>query len=186
MSELIPGSMSEWLDQQGLAYPFVPELFRGRLRAVASFTWATEPVNPFDLYMFLISCESLLALRNDSYAISHAGHGVNSYAITVRIAVPGLRLATQEGWGGLYMDRDKARFDVAAMFQAVAHCLALAEARPDRQRYVIASSFRGGCSTGSSSDSGGFADPRAMPFSTWASVPELLARADDRADGRGD
>jgi hypothetical protein len=167
--------MEAWFEEAGLPTPPVPEQFRARIDEIAQQTWATGPVDPFLLYAFGVTRESLSALGTDSFAVSHAGHGANSYAISLLLAVPGLTVAVQEGWGGAYMEPDEARSDVAGMFDAVADCLAAVPKGPDqRQRCVAMSSFRDISYVGWLDDFE--PEPEFETPHAWASVPERLRR----------
>jgi hypothetical protein len=51
--------------------------------------------------------ESLPSLREptpDQIALSHAGHGINSYALNFRLVLGPLALLVQQSWGGVYGD----------------------------------------------------------------------------------
>ena len=45
----------------------------------------------------------------DYVAVSHAGHGVNSYSINYALVSGSLGLFLQTLWGGVYMDADRFR-----------------------------------------------------------------------------
>lgn len=66
----------------------------------------------------------------DYVAVSHAGHGVNSYAITYHLVYRELALFAQVGWGGIYMDVRKTTAAVAELFEGCGAMADLAEARP--------------------------------------------------------
>lgn len=72
-----------------------------------------------DMYFFWrYAVEAVAAPTKDYIAISHAGHGANSYSINYHLVYGPLALFTQAGWGGLYTDRDKAAASVAGQFRA--------------------------------------------------------------------
>lgn len=137
-------TLRAFADSAKLPTPPVPEQFADRLMQVEGSTWASENVDSDDLYMFRQTViPRLEELGTDSYAFSFGGHGMNSYAITLRIAVPGLTLALQTLWGGVYMD-ESATVDAASMIESARACLAAAaEVEGYRQCCVAASSFRG-------------------------------------------
>ncbi len=75
---------------------------------------------------------------DDQLAVCHAGHGVNSYAITYALAHRGLVLLTQVGWGGVYMDNSARAAELAEVFEA---CRALIARRvPDGRTLVCVES----------------------------------------------
>jgi hypothetical protein len=70
----------------------------------------------FDFYL----SEALTGASPDYIAVSHAGHGVNSYALNYQIVDGPLILFAQAPWGGVYNDRGKDELRVAALFERIA------------------------------------------------------------------
>lgn len=97
----------DWFVEQGLDLPSqVPAALVDRLRRFGPAWWATQkaPLS-LDDYMHDDVSRSLLAGDNpDQFALSHAGHGINSYALNLRLAVGEVALLVQAAWGGAYGD----------------------------------------------------------------------------------
>jgi hypothetical protein len=72
------------------------------------------------MYMFGEYIEEAIAGETADYvAISHAGHGINSYGLNYHLVYRQVALFTQDGWGGGYMNPVLSRVDVAATFSRV-------------------------------------------------------------------
>jgi len=103
-----------------------------------------------DMYMFDRYVDEALAGPVDDYlAISHAGHGVNSYGLNYHLVCGPLALFTQNSWGGVYTDPAESRAGVAATLRFAAELVAsaerhrLAERERSRAQLVVAfSDFR--------------------------------------------
>lgn len=82
----------------------------------APWVWSSEALDPIDMYMTRPYVEGLIAgTMPDHVAVSHSGHGVNSYALSFGIAWGQLGLLAQVAWGGAYDDAAQAarRWDEA-------------------------------------------------------------------------
>ena len=66
----------------------------------------------FDQYI----TEAMTDCPADYVAVSHAGHGANSYAINYNLVEGPLAVFTQIGWGGIYDDPEKSARDVNELF----------------------------------------------------------------------
>jgi hypothetical protein len=64
--------------------------------------------------------EALTGASPDYVAVSHAGHGSNSYAINYQLVDGPLVVCAQAPWGGVYEDRDETTRRIAALFERVA------------------------------------------------------------------
>jgi hypothetical protein len=107
------------LQSWGMPAPPAPVALRPALQICQPKCWATRPIYGMSMYRFQIrEAEQFLAGTAPDYlALSHAGHGVNSYAITYHLVYRGLGLFVQEGWGGIYADRQTDTASVADMFR---------------------------------------------------------------------
>lgn len=86
----------------GLAAPPVPGGFAKKLRLVEPWCFATRKISGFDMYVFDdLIVEGLTSDGIEYLAFSHAGHGVNSYAINYFLLSGRLVLFTQTAWGGV-------------------------------------------------------------------------------------
>jgi len=55
----------------------------------------------------------------DHVTIGHAGHGINSYALTWRMAIGPLVIMAQAGWGGAIADQSRSVGQQAEIFHRV-------------------------------------------------------------------
>lgn len=103
-------SMRATLAHYRLACPDPGESGSG-LRQRGRTWWATHAApTAFDDYRFHeVAAEYLLGPVPDHFSLSYDGHGVNSYALTVRFAVGELACIMQIGYGGAYGDQDLER-----------------------------------------------------------------------------
>lgn len=139
-----------------LPAPPIPEVCELGLQKVAKATWASEDsvrslsqVGLFgrnsgtrnigiNLYLFKPWLSDFIeSAPIGSFAFGMDGQGVNSYAVTLRLAVPGLKLALQAIWGGAYTGWNVARPDIEAMIATASQCLEWAEASRDSQPMAV-------------------------------------------------
>jgi hypothetical protein len=110
----------------GLTLPPIPGRFANELRTVEEWCFATREINPMAMYLFDDYIrEALLGTAPDYLAFCHAGHGINSYAITYHLVDGPLALFVQAPWGGGYSNTEKEAGALAAQFT---RCAALIEA----------------------------------------------------------
>jgi hypothetical protein len=135
----------------GLVAPPVPESLRPELRRLGPWNWSTREIDPFAMYMFGKYIEEAIAGRNADYiAVSHSGHGINSYGLNYHLVHGPVALFTQDGWGGGYMDPVLSRVDLATTFSRVYEFIgslpedAVTESPP--RVFLAWSSFRMVCS----------------------------------------
>jgi len=98
--------------------------------------------------MYFFERYPLEALTTDPepyFTVSHGGHGVNSYALSYHLAIPGLTLVTQYGWGGAYMDNEAAGRDISRTFDRAGEVVEaiLARTETNTRLVVIESDIRG-------------------------------------------
>ena len=136
----------------GLSPPPVPLALQPAFRQRDDWFFASREMDPFAMYMFGEYVDEAVAASPENYvAISHAGHGINSYAITYHLVYGRLALFAQTIWGGVYLDRDDSNAAVSAQLGRCATLIATYEscAAADmlptaRSRLVVVeSSFRG-------------------------------------------
>lgn len=98
-----PEGLTRLLDEHGLGLPTgLPRRLWAAVIEQEEWQWATQPL-PRGMSDYLL--DSLDYLRGpvpDQLAISHAGHGVNSYSLNARLACGPLAALVQVGWGGVY------------------------------------------------------------------------------------
>lgn len=93
------------LQHAGLAVPQVARRFAEHGRLTAFDTWhvASKPFpDAFADYTFDGPLPTLLGPVADQIAISHAGHGINSYGLNLRLALGPVAMQLQVAWGGAY------------------------------------------------------------------------------------
>jgi hypothetical protein len=84
--------------------PPIPDDFARELRKTVEWCFSTRAIDPGALYMFdEYLAEALRGAAPDYVAFCHAGHGVNSYAITYHLVDGPLVLLVQSPYGGAYM-----------------------------------------------------------------------------------
>ncbi|WP_433202898.1 hypothetical protein ACQP00_33175 [Dactylosporangium sp. CS-047395] len=93
-----------------LPLPPIPKPMRAQLRAVREWCWATRDIDAFAMYLFEgdFPADVLAGRVPDYVAVSHAGHGVNSYAVNYHLVCGPLAVFMQVGWGGVYTDNAAA------------------------------------------------------------------------------
>jgi hypothetical protein len=115
-NRLVQTDGSTWEDltaaftSSGLPVPPVPGSLRPALRAPRPWCWTTRDIDPFQMYMFEpgFLADVLAGGTPDYVAVSHAGHGVNSYAVNFHLVHGRLAVIMQVGWGGVYTDNAAA------------------------------------------------------------------------------
>lgn len=135
-------------EHKGLPVPPVPEALRPRLRRQGSWCWTTREVDTREMYLFRPHplVEVLGPDAPEYVAVSHDGHGLNSYAITYHLVYRGLALFVQVAWGGIYMDADRQAAMLAEAFGRVEALVERVESltiRPDRRLVCLHSAMRG-------------------------------------------
>ena len=169
----------------GLPVPLIPTVLSAALIRPGEWLWATREMDRLEMYIFRkYPGEILKAPVADYLAISHAGHGVNSYSINYHLVLGPLALFTQVGWGGVYMDNTEAVVEMARQFAGIAKVLPLAElyaATWDgiRRLLVLESTFRdaAACQWFRPGDGGPmrFQDPVGTPGSVFDLAAKELA-----------
>jgi len=107
----------------GLSVPPVPEGHRKLLIKQHDWFWSSRPdVDSFQMYRFEYVKELLTGSVDDYSAISHQGHGVNSYGLNVSIVQGRLAIIFQHGWGGVYSNPMKDLTAITACFSKCASC----------------------------------------------------------------
>lgn len=137
----------------GLPLPPIPPVLRAQLQPYGGWCWSTRPIDSMEMYLFLdfrpggrTYLIDVLQDRVEDYAaVSHAGHGINSFAINFHLVHGPLAVVMQVAWGGVYMDNEEAALRLSGYWSQVEEML---ETRPgprspSQQRMtVVYSDFR--------------------------------------------
>lgn len=172
-------SASELFRGAGLLAPPVPQRLAATFVRHGDWFFATRdpPGHMYNVAWF--AAEVATALVDDYVAVAHAGHGVNSYAISYALVYGPLAIFTQCGWGGVYMDQTDSTHAVNEMFEL---CSALIKAvdqleaatRPAPARLIVLDDqFTG---------AGGFCTWLESPFGSEAAARDWIR--DNEAAGR--
>jgi hypothetical protein len=103
----------------------VPARFTESFGVIEPWCFGTRKVSGMAMYFFDRYWKEPFVRRTQSYvAFSHAGHGINSYAITYQLVDSPLALFVQEGFGGGYSNKRRDRQSVKAMFGRCAALIA--------------------------------------------------------------
>lgn len=129
-----------WCAQLGIDVPPVPEQFPATLRRLSPHAFAARelPWSPYEVAHW-VSEEG----APEYLVVGHAGHGVNSYAVSYFLVQQHLRLFIQVGLGGVYMDGERSRRAVCEAFSAAALLIGAAELATVRTLLVVATEFYG-------------------------------------------
>lgn len=107
-------------ERAGLQNPPIPSALSGRLRRRGPWCWSTRAIDPLSMYRFdAYPLEALTSEVDDYVAVSHAGHGVNSYSINYHLVLDRLAIFSQIGWGGAYMDGPTQTAEVSSEFEQI-------------------------------------------------------------------
>jgi hypothetical protein len=69
------------------------------------WAWGSRNVPPFEMYMFQVDLIArMLCDDGPFFALNHAGHGSNSYALNLVTAAGTMAVFVQHPYGGLYSD----------------------------------------------------------------------------------
>jgi hypothetical protein len=94
------------------------------------WVWGTDEYDPMAEYMMSGVVEYLAGVRHRRLRFCHAGHGMNSYALTLQAVTDRVALFTQVGWGGVYTDQEAATALVNQAAQDLTGLLLHAEQMP--------------------------------------------------------
>ena len=110
----------------GLPVPPIPQHLAGAVRRIDDWLWATQSLERMDMYT-LKCVESAYDSSDDLLAVSHGGHGVNSYFLTYGLVLGQLAVFVQAPWGGVYSVEADDVADMRAQFEQLAPLVAAAE-----------------------------------------------------------
>lgn len=141
--------LREDLEGSDLVVPTIAGRFAeaGELTRWGPWRYASAPLPaPFQDYAFSMSADPLRGPVRQQLAINHAGHGVNSYSLNLRLAVGPVAVMAQTGWGGVYRgEEDEDHWAILAEgVDLLTHGIGLtSHGRLERRRWlVLDSDFR--------------------------------------------
>jgi hypothetical protein len=120
-----------------LPAPPIPRSLRAALKRQGAWCWSTVRVDPMAMYLF---APAVPASRNadDYVAVSHAGHGINSYGLNLYLVTGPVGVFVQHLWGGHYDDPQRSNAEVTRTYVLLRELLAaLKEPAPQPARYVL-------------------------------------------------
>jgi hypothetical protein len=117
------------LGDAGVAPPPVPPQCREQLTVLGPWWWGSALMHPIAMYMFDAS-EDLLGSwdRGPLFALSHAGHGINSYGLSLAVASGPVAAFVQHSFGGGYADPVRDLDDIAMTYGRLHQVIAATQA----------------------------------------------------------
>lgn len=143
-----PAAVWQYFGPTRLGLPAVPASLIPELRLVRPGCVATYEADPQELYLFRHALRRLLDDPTPRVACCHFGHGLNSYAWTYELVIPGLRILAQRLWGGALtteLEQEQQTAAVREIFDNSQMLLKHAEdaAQGHGRDLVLVDSFRG-------------------------------------------
>lgn len=122
----------------------MPQTLRPRLRSPRQWWWTTTDIDPLQMYLFDPDfVRGVLAGETGDYAaISHAGHGANSYTLTYHLVHEHLAVIMQIGWGGVYTDNIAAADQLRRLWSSCDRMLHHQPAHADGRVLCVYSDIR--------------------------------------------
>jgi len=133
--------------EEQLVVPVIPAEFKKKLKKLDDWVWSTRPTeDSLAMYMHSEPIVDFLKGGVEPYfAISHAGHGMNSYALNLALVQDRISVFLQFGFGGAYTARVASRLEIANAFMLLERLLGYAEASSEGDAVVVTfSNLRGG------------------------------------------
>lgn len=139
--------MVETLTKSRLVVPAVGFTDPSQISAFGKWHWGTRDLDRLrELYLFDVEAVARSIIDHGPlFALSHGGHGINSYALSLVTTAPSGDVAffTQHGFGGGYSDEDRDIAWINDAYQRVAREWEELDdgTRTDRVRWLVFSSF---------------------------------------------
>jgi hypothetical protein len=142
--------MRELFEAEGLIAPPVPAALEPSVVEQEPWVYTTRDIDPMGMYMFgPYILEAVTKPLDDYFAVSHAGHGVNSYGLNYHLVYGPIALFAQTAWGGVYVDAERSAGQVRKQLSLCANLITAVEASTDRLPHsparliVVESDFHG-------------------------------------------
>lgn len=120
-------------EESGLTAPPVPAALKPRLRERGPWVFATREIDAMAMYSFdRYLVEAVAGPIEDYVAVSHAGHGANSYGLSYHLVYGPVAIFAQTGWGGAYMDADESDAEASRQLAQCAELIATTEKSVER------------------------------------------------------
>lgn len=100
----------------GLAFPTLPDELALKLKERGQWVFSTGPIRMWTYELDRYVHQSQRRQIRDYALLSHAGHGINSYAIQYYLVYGPLRMFLFLGWGGAYGDDEKDAANIRSCF----------------------------------------------------------------------
>lgn len=120
--------LDEWV-RVTLAAPPIPVRMQTLLRRHDAWVWSTRSADRLDPFQEYLLDDWTQDPVEDFVTLSHAGHGVNSYGLTLSMAYGPVALMVQSGWGGVF----GGPIDNGRLAELYAHVAAVVRAVEARQ-----------------------------------------------------
>lgn len=134
------------LGAAGIAVPPLGSTGLSEVLVYGGWSWGSAYVPPLGMYLFEVETVAHhLIDRGRFFALSHAGHGINSYGLSLVTAAGPLAAYVQHGYGGGYSDPVGDHIAINATYSRLHVLLRAAAGLPgDGVRWlVVYSQFRG-------------------------------------------
>jgi len=111
----------------GLAVPPIPERLAPQFERLDQWLFSTRPVVRKDTYMLRPYLEEARAGEIEDYvAVTHGGHGMNSYSLNYLLVLDPIVVMAQTHYGGVYTDSESATRRWALQVEGISELLAKA------------------------------------------------------------
>lgn len=139
-------ALNETFARGGIAVPPLPDALAAELKQTDAWTFASRPIRPLDAYMLQPYLKEVLSGEVPDYvAVSHAGHGFNSYALTYLLVLDPIAVLAQTLYGGVYTDNARALERWATLLAIrlfLSRTASLTRSRLGGRLVVVSSNFR--------------------------------------------
>lgn len=143
-----PDGLVAALANAGLACPPLGSFELGDVTTFGRWHWGTHELSPLEMYLFEVEpVVAALVKEGRIFAMSHAGHGLNSYGLTVVTTGGPFAVFVQHLFGGVYTDPLWARLQINEAYTYL-HVLLAADELEDANNpkwLLLYSQFRGPC-----------------------------------------
>jgi len=135
------------LSSAGIALPPSRSRSNSDVHTYGPWSWGSRYVPPFVLYMFEVDHVARQLIEHGRFfALSHAGHGINSYGLNLITAAGPVAAYVQHGYGGGYANPVKELIAINATYSRLHVLLGVLDDVPaEAVRWLLVySQFRGG------------------------------------------